>query len=333
MAHRGISKIINVIAPAIVLTGCSGPQSALDPAGPGADVIAWLWWGMFAFFSLVLIVVTGLWLHAMARRADTPNDADADAVRLTNRWVIAGGLILPLVSISILLAVGIPAGQYLLTLPDENREPLRVDAHAHRWWWGFYYPDSDIHTGNQLVIPVDTTVEIYGHTDNVIHAFWVPRLGGKIDLVPGRVNTLKLRASETGVMRGQCAEFCGTGHAHMIFTVRVLSQPEFAAWQHRQGQPHEVAENFSQAADDFRNHCGNCHRVRGVSNGAKGPDLSNIGARSLSHLQHRQATELSIAQWLQKPHPRFYPEQAEKVGDIDPETLNGIAQWLETLTP
>nr|WP_256504405.1 cytochrome c oxidase subunit II [Gilvimarinus xylanilyticus] len=320
-----------LVLTSVLATGCGGPQSALDPAGPGAGIIAWLWWGMFAFFTLVLILVTGLWLYAMKRRAPEPDEQQA--TRLTNRWIIGGGIILPLLSITVLLAAGIPAGQYILTLPDDKRDPLRIDAHAHRWWWGFYYPESDITTGNRLVIPVDTPIDVYGHTNNVIHAFWVPRLGGKIDVVPGRVNKIRLRASKTGTLRGQCAEFCGTGHAHMVFEVEVLSQQAFKHWQERQQLPVKIQPQHTQAAEAFQTYCGDCHRVRGVSDGANGPDLSDIAGRRLSHMQSRQKKPLSIAQWLEKPHPRFATEPSPILAEINPQTLERIATWLETLEP
>lgn len=312
-----------------LIGGCNGPQSALEPAGPAADIIAWLWWGMFAFFTLVLLVVTGLWLYAMQRRGEPAKAEDAE--RITSRWIIGGGLILPLISIAILLAAGIPAGQYLITLPSD-KTPLRIDVHAHRWWWEFSYPDAGITTASQLTIPVNTPIAIHGHTDNVIHAFWVPRLGGKIDLIPGRVNTLRLQASQTGLMRGQCAEFCGTGHAHMVFQVQVLSESDFAAWQQRQQQAIRVAAEHEPAVQAFHTHCAQCHSVRGVSNGSGGPDLSGIASRPLMLLPHQRHTSTSIEQWLQTPHPRFDSETRAATSALTPSARERIAAWLETLT-
>lgn len=187
---------------------------------------------MFSFFSLVLVVVLGLWLYAMKR--DPGEVSTAEATRSTNRWVLGGGLILPFISITVLLATGIPAGQHILTLPNASTAPLRVDVHAHQWWWEFHYPDTGITTADELTLPVNTPVDIRVHSDNVIHSFWVPRLGGKIDVVPGRVNRIRLQATEPGPLRGQCAEFCGTGHAHMVFQVKVLSENDFALWQQHQ---------------------------------------------------------------------------------------------------
>lgn len=210
------------------LSGCSGPLSALDPAGPSARSAAWLWWGMFGFSALVLLGLTALWLYA-TRRA--PGEVSApEAQRQQNRWIWAGGLGLPLVSIAVLLMFGIPAGHRMLPLPPAEGEAMVIEVKAHQWWWQVSYPDTDIELRNELHIPVDTPVDIHLTTADVIHAFWVPRLGGKLDTIPGRTNVLRLEADRPGEYHGQCAEFCGVGHAHMPFTVTAHPQDAFDQW-------------------------------------------------------------------------------------------------------
>jgi cytochrome c oxidase subunit 2 len=317
--------------------GCTHPQSALDPAGPAAKVIAWLWWGMFGGFSLIFIVVLALWLYAMQRHR--LNVSEGEAVRSTRRWVIGGGILLPFISVTILLATGIPAGQHVLTLPNDSVAPLRVEVNAHRWWWEFQYPATaataepaaPIITANEFVIPIHTPVDIYVHSDNVIHSFWVPRLGGKMDVVPGRVNKLRLQADELGTMRGQCAEFCGTGHAHMVFQVRVLSEDDFVQWQQRQRQAIVVAAEHQAAADSFVSHCGQCHRVNGISAGTGGPDLSNIGARRLMGAAQQQNQSAGIEHWLASHPAQLLTEETPPHADIAPDQRAIIAAWLETL--
>lgn len=312
-----------------LLTSCRGPQSALEPAGPAAEIIAWLWWGMFGFFSLVLVAVLGLWLYAMKRH---PTEVSAaEAVRSTNRWVIGGGLALPLISITVLLATGIPAGQYILTLPNDQATPLRVEVTAHRWWWEFHYPASGVTTANEITIPVNTPIDIHVRSDNVIHSFWVPRLGGKIDVVPGRVNRLRLQASEEGTLRGQCAEFCGTGHAHMVFQVKVLNQSDFDRWQQRQQQDIVVPAEHQAAASSFSSHCGQCHRVKGISAGGTAPDLSNVGARRLMGAGRRDGAHVSIQHWLETHPTGLQSDDAPHHSRIAPAQLPLIAAWLETL--
>ncbi len=318
----------------IIASGCSGPQSALDPAGPAAQTIARLWWGMFGFSAVVLVLVCGLWIWAMRRKPTRAYESSGEDRR--HPWVLAGGILLPLASVSVLLAVGLPAGQHVATLPSAA-EPLRINVTARQWWWQFHYPEAGVTTANQLYLPKDRPIEFYGSAEDVIHAFWVPSLGGKIDLIPGRVNRIRLEATKTGVWRGQCAEFCGTGHAHMIFRVHVLAQPDFAAWLQQRQQPVAVAAEHQPAADAFNDQCGHCHAISGVSAGAQAsgqfpaPDLSNIGARRLSGSGRRAQEDMSIFEWLQT-HPSHKPN-AESPGHraSTPQELNAIATWLETL--
>jgi cytochrome c oxidase subunit II len=212
----------------LLLAGCSGPMSALEPAGPGAQVGAWLWWGMFGFFTLVLVVVIGLWWHAMRR--DPGQVDERQAQRIENRWIAWGGLVLPIGSIVVILAFGIPLGQRMLPLPPAEGEALRIDVTSHQWWWEVSYPGTDIVLENQLHIPAGVPVDLHLTSSDVIHSFWVPRLGGKMDMFPGRTNVLRLEANEPGIYHGSCSEFCGVGHAHMRFTVEAHAADDFRAW-------------------------------------------------------------------------------------------------------
>jgi len=211
-----------------LLSACGGPYSTLDPAGPSAESAARLWWGMFTFASLVLLIVVVLWLHAMRR--DPGNASERDARRIQNRWIIGGGLVLPLTSIAVLLAFGIPAGHRMLPLPLDEGEAVRIDVTAHQWWWEVSYPGTDVTLRDEIHMPVGVPVDFHVRSADVIHSFWIPRLGGKLDMIPGRTGVLRLHADEPGIYRGLCAEFCGTGHAHMRFTVQAHSTEDFDAW-------------------------------------------------------------------------------------------------------
>ncbi len=203
--------------------GCGGPLSTLDPAGPAAQSAATLWWIMFGSFGVVLVVVIALWCYAMRR------PTISDDPRRNNRLIIGGGVLLPLLSIAGLLAVGIPAGHRMLPLPTPE-DVLRIHVTGHQWWWEIHYPDTGIRLRNELHIPAGAPVDIHLTTADVIHAFWVPRLGGKLDAIPGRTNILRLQAEQPGVYRGQCAEFCGLHHAHMQFRVTAYEPAAFRQW-------------------------------------------------------------------------------------------------------
>jgi cytochrome c oxidase subunit 2 len=163
------------------------------------------------------------------RRAPGASSAQEEH-HLHRRWLIGGGLILPIASITLLLIFGIPAGHRMLPLPPASGEALRIDVIGHQWWWEVRYPDTNIQLRNELHIPVGVPIDIHLTTADVIHAFWVPRLGGKLDAIPGRTNILRLEADSAGVYRGQCAEFCGLHHAHMQFTLEAYHPDDFATW-------------------------------------------------------------------------------------------------------
>jgi len=189
---------------------------------------------MFAFFSLVLIALVWLWIHAMRR--DPGQVSDREAQRLQNRWVVGGGLLLPVVSISVVLMVGIALGQRMLALPLADGEPLRIEVTAHQWWWEVRYPDTGVVLKDELHIPAGQPVDLQLISDDVVHSFWVPRLAGKMDMFPGRTNVLRLEADKPGTYHGMCSEFCGVGHARMHFVVEAHLPADFELWlQQEQG--------------------------------------------------------------------------------------------------
>lgn len=225
--YQTLAKLA-AIATLLPLAGCSGPLSALDPAGESARSAAWLWWGMLGLLGTIMLVVFALWFLALRLG---PAKTEADAGRTARWWIIGGGLVLPMTVVVLILAFGIPLGQRMLPLPVAGGEPLQINVTARQWQWQVNYPDTGIRLTDEVHIPANTPVDLHLASDDVVHSFWVPRLGGKLDMIPGHTNVLRLQADEPGTYRGQCAEFCGTGHAHMQFRVVVHDQAGFRRWQ------------------------------------------------------------------------------------------------------
>ncbi|RZJ15878.1 MAG: cytochrome c oxidase subunit II [Haliea sp.] len=212
---------------AAVLAGCkaSGPLSALDPAGPGATPVAHVWWVIF--WCSVVIVIGMVWL-ALYATLRAPERRLQIAPRQLLVW---GGLVLPGALLTALLVYGVRAGHALLPLPVAQAV-FEVDVTAHQWWWEVSYPAAPggmRHAVNEIHIPAGRPVDIRVRSADVIHSFWVPRLGGKIDAVPGRTNTIRLEADRPGTYLGQCAEFCGLSHAHMALTLQAHDEPSLQA--------------------------------------------------------------------------------------------------------
>jgi len=208
-----------------LLSACAGPQSALDPAGPAAEAIATSWWlmatGALAAWAMVLV------LAALAMRRRRRLGADSG-----RRLILAGGVALPTTLLAALLVYGTLASDRITGARAQVGQVVQVTA--RQWQWEFAYLDG---AGNvqaistdELVLPLGEMVEFRVDSDDVIHSFWIPRLGGKIDAIPGRTNVLRLRADQTGPIRGQCAEFCGLAHALMEFEVTVLEPDAYARW-------------------------------------------------------------------------------------------------------
>ena len=202
------------------LTGCAGPLSTLDPAGPVAASIAMLWWAMLIVAALLLALVMSLFLLSLLR----PGWGSFVPI---NWWLFIGGLGIPAVVLPPLIVFALVAGEHLL--PVRGLRPLRVEATATQWRWTFSYPGyEDKETRDLLFLPAGVPVDLVITSRDVIHSFWVPRLAGKIDAVPGHANIIRLQADQPGRYSGLCNQFCGEGHSGMRFDVIVYSANDFA---------------------------------------------------------------------------------------------------------
>ena len=204
-----------------VVIGCAGPYSTLEAHGPAASSIAGLWWVMLAGGA----VLFGLVLCAFAIAVRRPQWGR----RLSPvQWIVGGGIVLPALVLPPLVVWALVAGERLLPLP--GRDVLRIEVVADQWGWTFRYPDHGaVETVNLLHLPQGEPVDLHITALDVIHSFWVPQLAGKLDAIPGKTNVLRLQADRTGTFQGQCAEFCGVGHAFMRFTVEVHEPARFRA--------------------------------------------------------------------------------------------------------
>lgn len=260
------------------LAGCSGIQSALDPASLEADRIATLFWWMVAGAGVIWLAVMALAVYCVRARPESFSQ------RRANLIIIGGGAVVPTVVLAVLLVFGLAMLPSLVAPAPAGSLTIAVDGEL--WWWRVRYPASDgvgVSLANEIHLPVGETVEFQLQSDNVIHSFWIPALGGKMDLLPGRVTRLALTPTRTGVFRGVCAEYCGDSHALMQFDVVVESKADFNRWLVHQSQPavspvDQLAIRGKQAF--LANGCGACHTIRGTgAEGVVGPDLTHIGGR------------------------------------------------------
>lgn len=249
---------------AAALGGCVAPYSTLDTAGPSARVIETLWWVLLAGAALISVLVAALLVWAFSKRRD---DTRVDE----RRWLVWGGIAFPLTVLSALTVYGVVAGERLLAKPAHD--VVRVDAIGHQFWWEFVQYDAagrPIYTASELRIPAGVPVDVHITSADVVHSFWVPRLAGKMDAIPGAENILRIEADRPGVYAGRCAEFCGAGHARNSFSVVVATLAEHASWLASPGAATTPAAVTGA--------CAGCHssdpRVRG-----NGPNLAGLADR------------------------------------------------------
>lgn len=181
---------------------------------------------MFIFFSLVTIAVSILWFYTLNSKNKS---FDKKQIQRTSRlFIIGGGILFPSITILVILFFGIPVGNHILSHPEKNI--MRIDVIGHQWFWEIHYPDEKITLMNELHLPLNQPVNMYVTSHDVIHSFWIPRLNGKVDAIPGHINILRLKATKPGNLRGQCAEFCGRRHALMILNIKVHEIDSFNKW-------------------------------------------------------------------------------------------------------
>jgi len=321
----------------LLLSGCTGWQSALDPQGPQARHLAILIWSFTAVCTLVWLLVMVVLAIALSRPAETRADPlaiDVHRERRSSRVVAAA------VAATTLIVLALTGLSYLSQKRLFTRESSGVTIRitGHQWWWEVRYedpqPDRTFTTANEIHIPVGTPVTVKLTSSDVIHSFWVPSLAGKMDLIPGQENELHFVATRPGIYRGQCAEFCGFQHAHMAVFVIAEAEEEFGRWRDHQIKPAEPPENPEQRKGQeafLSKPCVMCHAVRGTPAGGKvAPDLTHVGSRRYLAAGVLPMSRGNLAAWIVDPHG-IKPGVNMPTVKLDPDDLNAIAGYLEGL--
>lgn len=225
--------------------------------------------------------------------------------RLADGLIIGGGVVFPIVTLTALLSYGL----FLMPELRTQGSGLRLTVSGEQWWWRVAYEPpggaAAVTSANEIRLPVGERVEILAESPDVIHAFWIPSLGGKIDMIPGRVNRMVLQASEPGVFRGVCAEYCGDSHALMAFSAVAMEPDAFAAWLEHIAAP--ALKPQSEQAEEGRrlflaSGCGGCHAIRGTpADGDLGPDLTHVGGRESLAAGILPNTVDALRRWIAHP--------------------------------
>jgi len=277
---------------------------------------------------VIWAAVTALILYASARsRRRQVTESSA------HRLILIAGVITPVVVLTALLIWGLQPlarGQAVLA---EAGEDLLIEVEGEQWWWRIRYvtPGGErIETANELRLPVNARVRVRLSSDNVIHAFWIPSLAGKVDMIPGRVTQLMLEPTRTGTFRGVCAEYCGTSHAAMAFVVQVVPPGEFNTWLRQQAAPGVSDPGEAQGREAFiTNGCAACHTIRGTpARGPIGPDLTHVGSRLSLAADALANNASSLAHWIRTPDATKPDALMPAYGMLSDDEVRALVSYL-----
>jgi cytochrome c oxidase subunit 2 len=213
--------------------------------------------------------------------------------------------------------------------------PVHISVVGEQWWWRVVYRHSDGRTtesANEVRIPTGRPVEIELSTADVIHSFWLPAYAGKVDMVPGRINRLHFVADKPGVVRGQCAEYCGGAHALMAFYAVAMAPADYDAWLAKEKADAQPATAKAGERLFLASGCGGCHTVRGTrADGKMGPDLTHVGGRVSLGAGILPNTPESFAQWISR-HQKLKPDNLMLPFDFFSESeLHALSAYLDGL--
>jgi cytochrome c oxidase subunit II len=290
--------------------------------------------GLYALITWACVgiglIVFGVLAYVLVRFRSRPDSALPPQTHgrpwLEIAWTIGPALIL--------LVIAIPTVQVIFRTQTQAKPPdaLEVVVRGYQWWWELSYPGLGIVTANELVVPAGRPIYFALEGPDVLHSFWVPKFGGKRDVVPGRRNAITVIPDEPGEFWGQCAEFCGVSHANMGLRVIVASPTDFEQWAARQRSAavEPAGDAVAGKAIFAGSACVGCHTVRGVSAGVLGPDLTHFGSRRTLAAGAYPNTPDRLAAWV-RDAPRMKPGVKMPAFAYTDEQAKALAAYLTSL--
>ncbi len=305
--------------------------SPLLPSSAQAEEIARLFYVNLVIAGAILLVVAGLVVAIIVRNRRQPPDfvPVQDFGNETLEWIWT---IVPLLIVT---------GLFIYTVkvmhavdPKPAGKPPDVEIVAHQWWWEVHYLPGGVTTANEIHIPVGRDLLFQVRSADVVHDFWVPALGQKVDAIPNHPNYAWYDVLEPGTYLGSCAEFCGAGHAWM--RIRVIAEPEaaFNTWIEEQSvAAHEpTGADAREGARLFEQEtCSSCHTIRGTkAKGTVGPDLTHVGSRQTLAAGVFYNTRENLLNWITDPQ-KYKPGSHMPRLNLDRKAFEEIANYLEEL--
>ena len=317
-----------------------------DPQGPLSRSVADLYWIMFAAAVVVLAIVVGALVVAGIRFRERPGH---QARQYHGNNLLE--LIWTVIPTLMVITFSVLSFQKLSYVNDvDSGAAMTIKAEGKQWVWGFQYPadakfklsdGSYLKAAEELHVPAGQKIKIELSAVDVIHAFYVPKLGGQKDAVPGRTTTMWIQADRPGTYVGQCIEFCGTGHADMLITVVAQNPVDYAAWQDAAVKQANLFNDPAVATGKqlFTTlACAGCHTVQGLTGGKVGPELTHIMSQKtpIGGVAGLDVNEANLVKWISnapglKPGIVMPPFGKAYGGALDDAQILSIVKFLETL--
>ena len=318
----------------------------VDPQGPLARSIADLYWLMFGAAIVVLAIVVGALVVAGIRFRERPGH---QARQYHGNNLLE--LIWTVVPTLMVISFSVLSFQRLTLVNDvDSGAAMTIKAEGKQWVWSYQYPSdpafklSDgtyLKAAEELHIPAGQKVKIELSSVDVIHSFYIPKLGGQKDAVPGRATEMWIQADRPGTYAGQCIEFCGTGHADMLITVIAQTPADYAAWQDAAVKQANLFNDpaVAQGKQFFTTlACAGCHTIQGLTGGKVGPDLTHLASQKtpIGGVAGLDVNEANLIKWVGNA-PSLKPGIVMPVfsnkagGPLDDATILAIVKFLETL--
>ncbi len=380
MQHRLIPSNLHkpalavlAVAATLLLAACSPehPQSTFGYGGPIArdqgDLFLLIFWIAVGVFIIVEGVIVYAAIRYRRRDDKIPKQVHGNT-KLEITWTIVPSIVIAAIAVPTIIGIW----EQQRGAPTDLGDVLEVEAIGHRWWFEFRYPNQEIVTANEMHIPIGRPVNVALDSQDVIHSFWVPKLAGKIDMVPLNENLLWFIADEPGVYDGQCAEFCGIAHAHMRFRVIAHTEEGFQQWLAGMRTPPNANEPGSAEAQGstlFATNCKTCHTDNSWQKDAyaleiqqqdarwatwlgdiensrivSAPNMTHYGERLFLGAGIKENSRENLIKWINDPdsikigtsmqaHAAVYQEREDKKINLSQQEVEYIADYLLSLKP
>jgi cytochrome c oxidase subunit 2 len=311
------------------------PTNIFAPVSTAAESIFGLSKFVLATITMIFVVVFALLAYVAVRfRNRSADDRSEPAQVYGSTQVEVAWTVIPVL---IVIALFLASARVIASIQNKVRPAgaLEVIVTGHQYWWEYRYPALNIVTANELHVPVNDPAYpaptfltlLSADTD---HSFWIPRLGGKTDLIPNHPNQMWIDPHETGLFLGQCAQYCGTQHAKMLLRVYVDTRDEFDRWVHRQQQPAQNGLERGQRIFESTA-CVNCHTISGTAaTGKFGPDLTHLMSRETIAAGAAANTHEMLRLWIKSPDAIKPGSKMPAMGLSDSD-VNAVTAYLETL--